>query len=83
MQPRGRGKSEKQTQVLSTFKRQLEEEGWVSTTEQRQSEWDQENFEALLSEQVKQAPELRGESSAITGKGHLYHTQGLKCRRPD
>lgn len=83
MQPRGRSKSEKQTQVLSTFKRQLEEGGWVGTTEQRQSERDQENLEALLSEQVKQAPELRGGSSAFTGKAHLYHTQGLKCRRPD
>ena len=68
MQPRGGSKSEKQTQVLSTFKRQLEEEGWVSrATEQRQSEWDEENLETLLLEPVKQAPELRGGSSSVTG----------------
>lgn len=83
MQPRGRSKSEKQTQVLSTFKQQLEEKGWVSATEERQSEWDQENLETLLLEPVKQAPELRGGSSSVTGQGHSYYTQGLKCTRPD
>lgn len=83
MQPRGRSKSEKQTRVLSTFKQQLEEEGWVSATEQRQLEWDQENLETLLLEPIKQAPELRGGSSSVTGQGHLHYTQGLKYRRPD